>query len=272
MVAERIKAYVSKAKNAPIKIIFYRYGGSNAQFAEIRDKGLPQIKAAFKAVCTGFSALKVTVIVAVKRHRTRIYPATSQEHKNGNYVPRTLVDLTVVSPHYSEFFLQSHHGLQGTTIPTHYVVIANETGHSDNALQDLTWKLCYSYVRATIGVSYAPPAYYADRLVSEVASTCATGSARKKTIRIPKTDSPGRRRLRTLKSMFSRLLLLRSRRSGRNASKKSGAQIENEQKHHKRVEGLVETAVLAQAQKCFDEVRQGGGPWYESLDPAMFWM
>jgi eukaryotic translation initiation factor 2C len=39
---------------------------------------------------------------------------------------------------------------------------------SARQLQDLTNWLCYTYVRATLPVGYAPPAYYADRLCERV--------------------------------------------------------------------------------------------------------
>jgi eukaryotic translation initiation factor 2C len=92
--------------------------------------------------------------------------------------------LTALShpPHYFDFFLQSHHGLKGTAIPTHYVVIANEIGLGDRELQELTWKMCYTYVRAALGVSYAPPVYYSDRL-------CDRGRAYMRDFYSPDPDS-----------------------------------------------------------------------------------
>ena len=37
-------------------------------------------------------------------------------------------------------------------------------GLKSEQLQNFTYELCYFYVRATVPVGYAPPAYYADRL------------------------------------------------------------------------------------------------------------
>ncbi|KAF2740263.1 hypothetical protein EJ04DRAFT_508252 [Polyplosphaeria fusca] len=62
------------------------------------------------------------------------------------------------------YFLQSHNGIKGTARPANYFVLKNEIGLSSLELQLLTHNLCYTYVRATLGVSYASPAYYADRL------------------------------------------------------------------------------------------------------------
>jgi eukaryotic translation initiation factor 2C len=43
-------------------------------------------------------------------------------------------------------------------------VLENGLKYSDKDIQSFTHKLCFTYVRATLGVSYAPSAYYADRL------------------------------------------------------------------------------------------------------------
>jgi eukaryotic translation initiation factor 2C len=189
MVYERIVAYEQAAHNFPKRILFYRDGVSTGQFAKVRDEELPLIKAVFRQrypIAKGRETTplpRVTVVVTVKRHHTRFYPAKAPKHLNGNCVPGTLVDRVVTSPpHYFDFFLQSHHGLKGTTIPTHYVVIANEIGLGDRELQELTWKMCYTYVRAKLGVSYAPPVYYSDRF-------CDRGRAYMRDFYSPDPDS-----------------------------------------------------------------------------------
>lgn len=58
--------------------------------------------------------------------------------------------------------LQSHAGLQGTSRPTHYHVLYDDNRFTPDSLQELTYRLCYIYGRATRAVSIVPPAYYAD--------------------------------------------------------------------------------------------------------------
>lgn len=58
--------------------------------------------------------------------------------------------------------LQSHAGLQGTSRPTHYHVLYDDNKFTPDSLQELTYRLCYIYGRATRAVSIVPPAYYAD--------------------------------------------------------------------------------------------------------------
>ncbi|KAF2030411.1 Piwi-domain-containing protein, partial [Setomelanomma holmii] len=98
----------------------------------------------------------ITTIVVTERYHTRFYPINpaDMEGKDKNCKPGTLVHTTVTSPYFKEFFLQSHAGLVGTAKPAHYFVVQN----------DVNRKLLYTYVRATCGISYAPPAYYADSL------------------------------------------------------------------------------------------------------------
>jgi eukaryotic translation initiation factor 2C len=87
--------------------------------------------------------------------------------ENSNCMPGTYVDRVVTSPYYRDFYLQSHSGLKGTARPTHYFLLADggiEYCKTISQLCKLTHLLCYTYCRATGGISYAAPTYYADRL------------------------------------------------------------------------------------------------------------
>ncbi|CAB4384393.1 unnamed protein product [Rhizophagus irregularis] len=54
----------------------------------------------------------------------------------------------------------NHTSLQGTSRPTHYHVLFDENGFSSDALQVLTYNLCYSFARCTRAVSIVPSVYY----------------------------------------------------------------------------------------------------------------
>lgn len=54
------------------------------------------------------------------------------------------------------------HTLQGTSKPTHYHVLWDDSNFTADDLQTLTYYLCYTYARATCSVSIPPPCYYAD--------------------------------------------------------------------------------------------------------------
>jgi hypothetical protein len=60
-----------------------------------------------------------------------------------------------------DFYLCSHPGLQGTSKPAHYHILRDENGFTADGIQELTYRLCYLYGRATRAVSVCPPVYYA---------------------------------------------------------------------------------------------------------------
>ena len=81
--------------------------------------------------------------------------------RTGNCFPGTVVETGITHPFEFDFYLQSHPGLQGTTRPTHYHVLYDENNFTPDALQSLTYNLCYVYARSTRAVSLVPPVYYA---------------------------------------------------------------------------------------------------------------
>jgi len=54
--------------------------------------------------------------------------------------------------------------MKGTAKPAHYFVLENEMKFTPKDLQDLTFNLCHTFGTSTSSVSYASPAYYADKL------------------------------------------------------------------------------------------------------------
>lgn len=109
----------------------------------------------------------LTYVVVGKRHNTRFYPTASRDEigfKNGNVRPGLVVDQIVTHPYSFDFYLQSHSPIVGTGRSAHYFVIQNQMGLQPQQLQAVTHDFCYAYARATRGVSYCAPAFYADRL------------------------------------------------------------------------------------------------------------
>jgi eukaryotic translation initiation factor 2C len=175
MVRERLSDWCKQNSNSlPDNILYYRDGVSDAQVEHVKDEELPQIRDSFNAFAAEretnpkarLASVKITAVVCTKRHHTRIYPLNQQDIQqgNGNCKPGTLVERSITSPYFTDFYLQSHNGIKGTAKPAHYWVLLNEMNLPISELQHLTYNLCLTYVRATLGVSYAAPAYYADRL------------------------------------------------------------------------------------------------------------
>lgn len=175
MVTERLECWRKYNKQLPKKILVYRDGVSEGQYALVLAQELPHFEAAFlKLYGSKDKWPKMAVIVVGKRHHTRFY-ATKEEDADYNpqrqkgslnTKPGTVVDRGITGTTYHEFYMQAHQGLQGTARPAHYVVIKDDIGFNANSLEQITHSLCYLFGRAPKAVSYVPPAYYADILAT----------------------------------------------------------------------------------------------------------
>ncbi|KAF2669799.1 Piwi-domain-containing protein [Microthyrium microscopicum] len=175
MAVERIAAW-KKAQNLPAKmktanIVYFRDGVSASQYQEVLAVEVKALREACKA--EEIEQPIITVLIATKRHHTRFYPTKTNfgPKDNGhNCDPGTCVNTTVTSPFHQDFFLQAHSAsqLKATARPTHYFVLLDDMGWTLGGLQKFIHKISYTYARATLPVSYATPAYYADRLCDRV--------------------------------------------------------------------------------------------------------
>jgi len=168
-VAERLKMYVARnpSKKLPQRIIYFRDGVSDSQYAQLEEKELPLIRKACAIASNNDPKYrpKIAIIVCGKRHHARFYPSDNNlTDGKGNSAPGTVVDRGVTSIANLDFYLQAHVGLQGTARSAHYFVTHDELGFTADVLQELVHNMSYLFARATKAVSYVPPAYYADIL------------------------------------------------------------------------------------------------------------
>ncbi|KAF7329744.1 Argonaute-like protein [Mycena kentingensis (nom. inval.)] len=163
MMIQRLQRFQQVSKRLPERVLVYRDGVSEGQFATVIAEELPEIKAAFRACPVPNYNPKLTIVICGKRHHTRFYPTEQQDGAaDGNPKAGTVVDRGVTAVYDFDFFLQAHGGLQGTTRPTHYYVVHDEMGFTADVLQGLTNAVSYLFARATKAVSLVSPAYYAD--------------------------------------------------------------------------------------------------------------
>ncbi|KAI9364457.1 Piwi domain-containing protein [Zopfochytrium polystomum] len=174
MAVELLKTFYQTCGAKPERILFYRDGVSEGQFADV-------LRAEVEAIRTACSTLEIgyrptlTFVVVQKRHHARFFPIRKEDSdRSGNVLPGTVIESGITHPSEFDFYLCSHPGLQGTSKPTHYHVLHDENRFSPDSLQELTYRLCYLYCRATRSVSVCPPAYYA-HLVAARARFHATG-------------------------------------------------------------------------------------------------
>ncbi|XP_021732844.1 protein argonaute 5-like isoform X1 [Chenopodium quinoa] len=159
-----IAFYKANNRQKPERIIFFRDGVSEGQFAQVLLHEVDVIRQACESIEENYQP-RVTFVVVQKRHHTRLFSVDNKMiDRSGNILPGTVVDSKICHPSEFDFYLCSHAGIQGTSRPTHYHVLYDENNFTADLLQLLTNSLCYTFARCTRSVSVVPPAYYAHLL------------------------------------------------------------------------------------------------------------
>ncbi|CAH8441063.1 unnamed protein product [Schistosoma turkestanicum] len=140
----------------PKRIIFYRDGVSEGQFENVLVEELSAIQKACSNIRPGEEPA-ITFIVVQKRHHIRFQP---HDPRARNLEPGSVVDTNITHRREFDFYLCSHEGIQGTSKPSHYHVLYDDSNFKSDALQMFTYYLCYSYMRCSRSVSYPAPVYY----------------------------------------------------------------------------------------------------------------
>lgn len=160
MCFELVRSYENINGQRPERIMIFRDGVSEDQFDMVLNEELASLKQLFKM--QGYFPT-LTLIVARKRHRTRLFLENMREGgRSSNISPGTVVDTAIVHPYEFDFYLCSHHGAIGTSKPTHYHVLLDDHGFSSDELQKFIYFLCFTFARCTKPVSLVTPVYYAD--------------------------------------------------------------------------------------------------------------
>ena len=159
---ELVESYEKINRVKPGKLIIFRDGVSESQHDMVLNREFRDLKNVFGEVKY---TPTITLVIARKRHQTRIFPETeSDDRKTHNILPGTVVDTQIVHPMEFDFYLCSHYGAMGTSKPTHYFVPWDEHRLSSDVLQKFIYHLCFTFARCSKAVSLVPPVYYADHL------------------------------------------------------------------------------------------------------------
>ncbi|KAG8280324.1 Protein argonaute-2 [Homalodisca vitripennis] len=142
----------------------YKPSRSKPFWPSVLNSELSAIRAACRSLQSdGSYKPSVTFLVVQKRHHTRFFPTRREDEdgKNKNVPPGTIVDTMITHPREMDFYLVSHASLQGTSRPTKYHKLWDDSNISEDDLEELTYYLCHLFTRCTRSVSYPAPTYYA---------------------------------------------------------------------------------------------------------------
>ena len=154
-----LASYIHRDENSrfPKRIFFFRDGVSEGMFDTTLAVEVKGIRDACYQISPSFKP-KITVIVAQKRHSTRLF---TDESTKRNVPSGTLVDSRITHPCDFDYYLCSHNSYIGTSRPTHYTVILDENNLDADILYNLTFHLCHTYAPATRSISIPAPIQYA---------------------------------------------------------------------------------------------------------------
>ena len=161
-VRERLVHFYKATQQKPSRILVFRDGVSEGQFSEVLREEMQGIRTACLLLSPDYRP-QITYVVVQKRHHARLFPAAVGDEcgRGKNVPPGTVLDTAVTSPHRFDFYLCSHAGIQGTSRPSRYQVLWDESGLSSDQLQRMAYALCHNYARCPRAVSIPAPVYYA---------------------------------------------------------------------------------------------------------------
>ncbi|XP_071435063.1 piwi-like protein 2 [Pithys albifrons albifrons] len=144
----------------PLKIVVYRDGVSDSQLDTVLKYEVPQIQKSFSTFQNYQPSL--VVLVVQKQLGTNFYSLMGKEFTSAP--PGVVLDHTITSTDWNDFFLLAHHSRLGCCAPTRYILMCNSTNLSTEHLQRLTFKLCHLYWNWTGTIRIPAPCKYAHRL------------------------------------------------------------------------------------------------------------
>ncbi|XP_045133074.1 piwi-like protein Ago3 [Portunus trituberculatus] len=156
---ESLRHYHKIHHALPRSIILYRDGVSEGQLKIVEGHEIPQLTTVFMH----FDSYnpKLSYVVVQKRLNTRIFTVSRGLN---NPPPGSIVDNTITSHHWYDFFLVSQHVRQGTVSPTHYIVVQDGSNLKVDHMQRLAYKMTHLYYNWPGTVRVPAPCLYAHKL------------------------------------------------------------------------------------------------------------
>ncbi|UMM39373.1 hypothetical protein L5515_016456 [Caenorhabditis briggsae] len=162
-ILERISNFVQFTGKRPAHIVIYRDGLSEGDFQRTLYEEKRSVETACRSIAADFNPT-LTYIVVTKRHHTRFFLKNEEEglaEQGFNVRPGTLVEDTVTTKNYYDFFLTTQVGQIGLARPTHYYVLHNDWKVPATFWPTVTHALTYLFCRSTSTVNFPAPVLYA---------------------------------------------------------------------------------------------------------------
>ncbi|KAH7714470.1 WAGO-2 protein [Aphelenchoides avenae] len=160
-----LEQYHRNRQSLPKRIVLFRNGCAEGQFADILKYEVPLVVHAIQTVTNkyGGEAAKLTVIVPNKMHNVRFFPnpIPSGGAQDQNVRPGTTIDHTVTSMNHREFYLNAHTTIQGTAKVPRYTVLYDQNEISSENLQRLVYWLCHCHQIVALSTSLPAPVHVA---------------------------------------------------------------------------------------------------------------
>ncbi|CAI4225813.1 unnamed protein product [Auanema sp. JU1783] len=169
-----LNLFVRSNKHVPEKIILLREGVADSQFSYIVDNELVEIKKS----CTEYARAHnlsnwkplfqfnlVTVMHNVRffrfRERCSSEPSRGVEREVHNVNVATVMDCQIVRPNITEFFMQAHKVIKGSSRIPLYTTLIDEMNWSMDSLQSFMLGLCFTHQINEKPISLPEPLYQA---------------------------------------------------------------------------------------------------------------
>jgi aubergine-like protein len=140
-----LTAFKSYNNYLPDRVILYRDGVGDGQIEFCKSYEVPQFKNAFERIQKGYKPT-LTYIIVQKRMNTKFFKVNDGKQGKdslSNPQPGSILDHTVTNRFMYDFYMISQHVREGTTNPSHYIVLEDDNKFEPDVLQRLTYKLCY---------------------------------------------------------------------------------------------------------------------------------